>query len=185
MYFTNVATGVSSVVNATRVGGTGTIAGTVTVDPGGSLAPGAGLGTLTLASSPLLNGSVHVEVDRNGGTPLADQELQHADKIRQMLGRIARNPEFYRPGISFSTVTIRMFAVEMQSLVEQMHRGRISPDRLFAIALEIEGSAVELSYGKLAKTEDAMYNMLAHQIDSESAEHKAAIASKMNVTSPQ
>jgi len=111
---------------------------------------------------------------------LAGQELQHADKGRQMLGRINQNPERFRPGIFLSTVTIRMFDVEMQSLVEQMKQGRIPPDKLFEIASEIEDSVVEISYGKLARTEDAVFNMLAHQIDAESAEHKSAIASRMN-----
>ena len=111
---------------------------------------------------------------------LAGQELQHADKAGQMLGRINQNPERFRPGISFSTVTIRMFDVEMQSLVDEMKQGRISSDKLFDIASEIEDSAVEISYGKLARTEDAIYNMLAHQIDAESAGHKSAITSRMN-----
>ena len=114
---------------------------------------------------------------------LADQELQHADRIRQMLGRIHQNPGLYKPGISFSSVTIRLFEVEMQSLVEQMNGGRLSSDRLFAIALEIEDSAIELSYSKLARTEDAMFNMLARQIESESAEHRSAIASRMRAAS--
>jgi rubrerythrin len=116
---------------------------------------------------------------------LADQELQHADKVRQMLGRITLNPGFYRSGISFSTVTIRMFGVEMQSLVRQMNRRSFSPDQLFAIALEIEESAIEVSYSKLVKTEDALFNMMAHQIDAESAEHKSAITSRMKATSAQ
>lgn len=111
---------------------------------------------------------------------LADQESQHSDAARKMLGRIADDPKLYKPGMSFSPVTIRMFDVEMQRLVEQMKQRRISPDKLFAIALEIEGSAVELNYGGLVKTGDAIYNMLANRIDSESASHKSSITSKMN-----
>ena len=110
---------------------------------------------------------------------LADQELEHSDTVMKMRGRIAGEPTLYNPGISFSTVTIRMFDVEMQRLVEQMNQGRISPEKLFSIALEIENSAVEMNYGKLVKTDDAIYNMLAHRVDNESAEHKSAITSKM------
>jgi len=83
----------------------------------------------------------------------------------KMLGRIAGDPALYKPGISFSTVTIRMFDVEIQRLVEQMNQGRISPEELFSIALEIENSAVELSYGTLVKTDDAIYNVLSHRVD--------------------
>ncbi|MSU59004.1 MAG: hypothetical protein EXS35_12705 [Pedosphaera sp.] len=67
-----------SIVNGATVrsggtlGGNGTISGVVTVDAGGALAAGTSIGTLTLNSSPVLNGAVSAEVDRNGGTPLAD-----------------------------------------------------------------------------------------------------------------
>jgi hypothetical protein len=111
---------------------------------------------------------------------LADQELEHSDTVMKMLGRIAGKPTLYNPGISFSTVTIRMFDVEIHHLVEQMDQGCISPEKLFSIALEIENSAVELNYSKLVKTDDAIFNMLAHRVDNESAEHKSAITSKMN-----
>ena len=60
---------------------------------------------------------------------------------------------------------------------------KISRAQLFAIALEIEDSAVELSYGQIVKTEDPIFNMLARQNDSESANHKSAIASKLNAIS--
>lgn len=109
---------------------------------------------------------------------LADQELQHADAVKQMLERINLEPKLYRPGVSFGTVTIRLFDVEMQGLVEQMNHGLLSPDKLFSIALEIEDSAVELSYSRIVKTEDAIYKTLADRIERETAEHKAAIKSK-------
>jgi hypothetical protein len=114
---------------------------------------------------------------------LADQELEHSNIVMKMLGRIAGEPTHYNPGISFNTVTIRLFDVEMQRLVEQMNQGRISSEKLFSIALEIENSAVELSYATLVKTDDAIYNMLARQVDTESAEHKSAITSKMKLHS--
>jgi len=58
----------------TTVGGGGAIGGVLTVDAGATLAPGGSIGTLTLGSSPVLNGAVLAEVDRNDGiTFLADQ----------------------------------------------------------------------------------------------------------------
>jgi hypothetical protein len=99
--------------------------------------------------------------------------------LGKLLGKDSRSSSNYNPGISFGTVTIRMFGVEMQHLVEQMNQGRISPEKSFSIALETENSAVEMNYGKLVKTDDAIYNMLARRVDNESAEHKSAITSKM------
>lgn len=55
------------------LGGTGTIAGTVAVNSGGTIAPGASIGTLTLNSPPSLDGTCFMEIDRNGGIPLADK----------------------------------------------------------------------------------------------------------------
>ncbi len=62
----------ATVRSGATLGGTGTINGVVTVNAGGTLAAGASIGTLTLGSSPVLDGAVRAEVDRNGGTPLAD-----------------------------------------------------------------------------------------------------------------
>jgi sialidase-1 len=62
-----------TVQSGATLGGFGTISGVVTADVGGTVAPGSSIGTLTLGSSPVLNGTVRMEVNRNGGTPLADQ----------------------------------------------------------------------------------------------------------------
>jgi len=60
-------------VNVGILGGTGTIAGPVTVSSGGTISPGGSIGTLTLNSPPTLNGTNFMEIDRNGGSPLADK----------------------------------------------------------------------------------------------------------------
>ena len=110
---------------------------------------------------------------------LAEAEVRHADTVKRMIEMISREPKLYKPGILFSTVIVRMFALEMKRLVEQMIEGRISPEDLFAKALQIEESAVEVSYGKIVKTNDSVFNLLAHRIDSESAEHRSLISAKM------
>lgn len=60
-------------VNGGVLGGTGTIAGTVNVNSGGTISPGTSIGTLTLNSAPVFNGTNFMEIDRNGGSPLADK----------------------------------------------------------------------------------------------------------------
>ena len=119
-----------------------------------------------------------IEKDREFWNSLADEELVHAENARKMIELITRYPTLYKPGISFVTTTIRMFSLEMQSLAERMSKGQISSDDLFAIALEIEDSAIEISYGKIIKTEDRLYNSLAYQNDHESAKHKARIVAR-------
>jgi hypothetical protein len=111
---------------------------------------------------------------------LADQETQHSEIVWRLHALIAREPKLYSPGLSFSTVSIRMFAVEMQSLVEKINQGNISADRLFTTAIEIEDSVIELCYGEIVTTSDESYNELARQLDRESAEHKSAITLRMN-----
>ena len=61
-----------TVKSGATLGGNGIVGGVVTVQAGGALGAGASIGFLTLNSSPVLNGSVIVEVDRNGGAPVAD-----------------------------------------------------------------------------------------------------------------
>ena len=60
-------------VNGGTLGGTGIISGAVTVSSAGTLAPGNSIGTLTLNSPPVFNGTNFMEIDRNGGSPLADK----------------------------------------------------------------------------------------------------------------
>ncbi|MSU58532.1 MAG: hypothetical protein EXS35_10200 [Pedosphaera sp.] len=55
------------------LGGKGIIAGAVTVNSGGTISPGMSIGTLTLNSAPTFNGTNFMEIDRNGGSPLADK----------------------------------------------------------------------------------------------------------------
>ncbi len=111
---------------------------------------------------------------------LAEAELQHSENARQLIRLINRQPKLYKPGISFSTASIRMFTIQMQNLLEKMRAGKLPSDKLFSIAVEIEDSAVELNYGKIVKTKDKMFNALARQIDSESAEHKSTLSSRIS-----
>lgn len=54
--------------------GNGVVNGTLTVQANGAISagPGFGIGSLTLNASPVLGGIVLADVDRNGGSPLAD-----------------------------------------------------------------------------------------------------------------
>lgn len=79
---TGSITGSTAVRSGGTLDGTGTINGVVTVDAGGTLAAGTSIGTLTLGSSPVLNGAVRAEVDRNDGiTFLADQVVVTGNPI--------------------------------------------------------------------------------------------------------
>ena len=72
---TGSGTGTGEVIVNGILGGTGTIAGAVTVNDAGILAPGtaSALGSLTLNAAPTLSGATFVRVNRNGGAPLADK----------------------------------------------------------------------------------------------------------------
>jgi autotransporter-associated beta strand protein len=61
------------VVNGGTLGGTGIIGGAVTVNSSGTISPGASIGTLTLNAPPTFSGTTFLEIDRNGGTSLADK----------------------------------------------------------------------------------------------------------------
>jgi len=68
----NTYTGATT-VQAGTLAGTGALAGALTVEGGGAVSPGnGGIGTLSVASADL-GGAFEVEIDRNGGTPLADR----------------------------------------------------------------------------------------------------------------
>ncbi len=62
-------------VNGGILAGNGRVAGLVTLNPAGTLAPGmtADLGTLTLHTPPALNGLTSIRINRNNGAPLSDK----------------------------------------------------------------------------------------------------------------
>ncbi len=63
----------TTTVQAGTLAATGSLAGALTVESGGAVTPGhGGIGTLSVASADL-GGTFEVEIDRNGGTPLADK----------------------------------------------------------------------------------------------------------------
>jgi autotransporter-associated beta strand protein len=63
----------TTIVSNGVLGGIGSVASPVLVKSGAALAPGdGGIGTLTMGSTPTFQGSVVMEVDRNGGTPISD-----------------------------------------------------------------------------------------------------------------
>jgi hypothetical protein len=123
--------------------------------------------------------SIAVPQEADFWNALADQELKHAENVRGMINRITRNPKGFKPATSFSTVTIRLFILEIQHLTEKLNDGRLAHEELYPIALEIENSTVEVGYGKIVKTEDGIFKMLARNNDDESAMHKSSILSKM------
>jgi autotransporter-associated beta strand protein/T5SS/PEP-CTERM-associated repeat protein len=61
-----------TLVNAGTLGGSGVIQGSVTVAGVAALAPGNGLGVLTVNSNVTLGGNTIMEVSRNGGVPASD-----------------------------------------------------------------------------------------------------------------
>jgi autotransporter-associated beta strand protein len=65
--------GAVTVNSGAVLGGSGTVAGVATIASGGTLGAAPGITTLTLNSSPVLSGTVVAEINRNGGSPLADQ----------------------------------------------------------------------------------------------------------------
>lgn len=68
----NIYTGTTT-VQAGTLAGTSSLAGALTVESDGTVAPGnGGIGTLSVASA-ILGGAFEVEINRNGGAPLADK----------------------------------------------------------------------------------------------------------------
>lgn len=61
----SISNGLLSVSSGATLGGKGSIGGPVTISAGGNLSPGAGLGTLTLASNLTFFGNMDVEVNKS------------------------------------------------------------------------------------------------------------------------
>ena len=66
-------TGTATVSSGGTLKGTGTVTGAVTVNSGGTVSPGSSIGTITFNSAPMFSGTNLMEIDRNGGSRLADK----------------------------------------------------------------------------------------------------------------
>jgi autotransporter-associated beta strand protein len=68
-----VTGGSYSLASGQTLKGSGAIKGTVVVASGATLSPGSSIGTITFNSAPTFSGTNLMEIDRNGGSPLADK----------------------------------------------------------------------------------------------------------------
>src|SRR5439155_12978162 len=66
------ADGLSVSANGALIGN-GTVTGTLAVQAGGKLSPGASIGKIVLSNSPSLQGAVIMEISKNGATLTNDQ----------------------------------------------------------------------------------------------------------------
>ena len=74
---TGSGTGTGSVLVSSILGGTGVIGGAVTVNGGGTLAPGAnGIGTLTINNALSLSGNTIMEINKSGTTLTSDRVIE-------------------------------------------------------------------------------------------------------------
>lgn len=71
-----ILTSTATVASGGVLKGNGTASGVVTVNSGGTMAPGNSVGTITLSSTPVLSGTNLMEIDRNGGSPIADKVVR-------------------------------------------------------------------------------------------------------------
>ena len=79
--FVNGSLAAVSVAIGATLGGNGVINGSVTVNSGGTISPGTGIGILTLGAAPSLNGRTLMEINRGAAT--------NADKIIRAGGSLA------------------------------------------------------------------------------------------------
>jgi len=62
----------TTAVNAGALGGSGSVAGPLTVGAAGALAPGDGVGTFTVSNNATLGGALNMQISKNGGVPASD-----------------------------------------------------------------------------------------------------------------
>lgn len=62
----------TTLVSAGTLGGTGSIAGPLSVGASGTVAPGMSIGTFTVSNNATLGGTALMEISKNGGVPASD-----------------------------------------------------------------------------------------------------------------
>ena len=110
---------------------------------------------------------------------VAASERYHAGVALAMADLVEKEPRKYKPGHSFSAVSIRLFGLHLDSLVANMREGKIGKDELLPLAADIESSVVELNYGDIVETNVPEYRELARKLEEETGEHRQAFEDRM------
>lgn len=117
--------------------------------------------------------------DKDFWNSVAASERYHAGVALAMAELVEKEPGKYKPGRSFSAVSIRLFGLYMDGLVEDMREGKIRKADLLSLAADIEGSVVELNYGDIVETNVPEYRELARKLAEETGEHRQAFEKRM------
>ena len=194
----NAASAVT-VASAATLGGNGTINGTVTVNAGGTVAPGTSIGTLTLASAPSLGGTIVAEIDRNGGSPLADKinctggATFGGALTVQNVGLPAQNGDTFdlfdgAVGGTFSTISLPPGGLLHWKTNNLTVNGTITFTNLnpvaanFSVGVAVGGSTLARVIGKYAQTNDADGDAVTITAVSTPASGTATIVGGTNIT---
>ena len=110
---------------------------------------------------------------------LSSSEKAHSAVALKMAELVEKEPNKFKPGRSFNPASIRLFGMYLGELVENVRAGKMPKHELLSVALDIEGSIIELNYGDIVETEVPEYLALAHKLTNETDGHKLKIEEKM------
>jgi hypothetical protein len=115
---------------------------------------------------------------------LAEEELEHAQNIGEMVERIRRNPDRFQLQRPFNLAAIRTIFAGVKRDAERIRQGILTRERAFVLARDLESSIIEKAYHEIVKTNDRTYLDLIRRIVSQTLLHKNAIEQKIRELRP-
>ncbi len=115
--------------------------------------------------------------ERDTWQDLSGQETRHALYVREILGLISNNPGQYRPGRPVTPETANAFLARIRTVIEDLNKGRLSKSSFISLVLDFEERMIELNFTQIVITDNESYKNLAREIISETAAHRALLAS--------
>lgn len=110
---------------------------------------------------------------------MAQEEQNHARKVKQMRELVSQSPNEYTQEKSFNPITLITAGQMAIRIIQKIDSSLVSHKEIFNIALDIEKSILETNYMKILKTDNIQYLDLAKEIVLESEKHKALIEQKI------
>lgn len=113
---------------------------------------------------------------------LNKDEIKHSENVKKMAGIIKNRlgPQAtYLHHRHFTINSVQSAIKNVMQTIERVKKEDISPQRILAIAWDIENSALERKYSEIIKTDDIEYRTLSAIIDEETKMHRDRIETKL------
>lgn len=110
---------------------------------------------------------------------LSQAEIIHSQNIDKVASLISKNPNKYVENKEFERSRIESLLFHVEEGINQIRNGKLSGNKIFFVAKDIEKSIIESKYGEIVKSSEAEYLNIFREILRQTILHNEIIESRM------